>query len=240
MGNSMSELDFTFQGDSLDAATVDRGVTAGITPPSGGGAFVFGFNSLVGTTGAVALRVTPQGSTNFDPLLKGGSIRGVVKRGISPGNTGWSPYLFIGAQGNSVNDNAYMLGLENNEPYRLVLRKGLMVDGIPAADANNSLRQGTDSFQLAEDRYHHLRLDMVVNLNGDVVLKAFENDLGANPIGSAPVWTQIAGITDFIDDALGINSGSQPFVDGRLGFGCQFTESTRRAFLDQIEALKQL
>ncbi len=238
----MAELDFAFLNDSIDAAIVDRGVTAGVTPPSGGGSFVFGFNSLVVPEGGVGLKVSPQTGTGFDPLAKGGSIRAAVKRAISPGNVGWSPFLFIGLQGNSVLDNGYMLGLEDNDPYRIVLRKADngVFRGIPAADSTNSLRQSSGSFLVSEDRYHHLRLDMIVNQNTDVVLKVFENDLSANPIGSAPVWTAIGGMADFIDDALGINSGSQPFVDGRGGFGCAFFDSARRAFFDQLEFLRQL
>jgi len=237
----MSELDWTFLGDGLDAGTVDRGVTAGIARPSGGGSFLFGFNSLQLVEGAVGLKASPAGSTNFDPLLKGGSIRGCVKRGASPGNTGWSPFLFIGLQGNSVLDNAYMLGLSDDDPYRITLRKsdGGIVTGIPATDDQN-LRQSTASFQIADDLWHHLRLDMVVNLNGDVVLKVFQNDLSANPIGSAPVWTAVAGMTDFIDDALGINTGSQPFTDGRVGFAHAVSDSQRRSYFDHLEALKQL
>jgi len=225
--------------DILGAGVVDRGVTSGVTPPNGGGSFIFGMNSLTAAAGGVGLRATPQASTDFDPLLLGGSIRGAIKKGASPGNTGWSPFLFIGAQGQSINDNAYMLGLENEEPFRLVLRKGTMVSGIPSATAANSLRRGTDSFLLASDDWFHLRLDMVVNSNGDVVLKGFQNDLDANPV-TAPVWEAIPGITDFVDDALGINSGSQPFVNGRMGFGGQFSDASRRAFFDHIEALKQI
>lgn len=239
----MSELDWATLNDSISAGSVDRGVTAGITPPPGGGSFIYGFHSLEIVSGAVAKKATPVGTTNIDPLLKGGSIRGVVRKGISPGNTGWSPFFFIGLQGPSpgtVQDQAYMLGLEDNEPFRIVLRKNTLFAGLPVSDASNSLRRSNDSFQLAEERWFHLRLDMVVNGTGDVVLKVFENDLSAQPIGVAPVWEAIPGMEDFIDDALGINSGSEPFLNGRVGFGCAFQDSVRRAYFDHIEVLKQL
>lgn len=239
----MSEIDWATLNDSISAGSVDRGVTAGITPPAGGGSFVYGFHSLEVVEGAVAKKATPQATTNIDPLLKGGSIRGAIKKGISPGDLGWSPFLYIGLQGpspGSVNDQAYMLGLEDNEPYRIVLRKAILSSGIPIADSSNSLRRSNDSFQLAEDRWFHLRLDMVVNGTGDVVLKVFENDLSAQPLGTAPVWAAVAGMADFIDDALGINSGSQPFLDGRVGYGCAFLDSVRRGYVDHIEVLKQL
>lgn len=236
----MGELDWSYMNDVLAAGAVDRGVTAGVTPPNGGGSFIFGFNSLAVAQGAVALKASPQAGTDFDPLLKGGQITAAIKRAISPGNTGWAPYLFIGAQGNSVNDYGYLLGLEDNEPYRIVLRKSTLFTGIPAADESNSLRQSSDSFQLATDIWHHLRLDMIVNLNGDVVLKVLQNDLDAHPLGSAPDWQPITGMADFIDDALGINSGSQPYINGRLGFGVQVADSTRRGYFDHFTIAKQL
>ena len=239
----MAELDFADLNDGLDVSEVDRGVTAGVDKPPGGGNFVFGFNSLVAAAGAVAKKVSPQTGSNFDPLLKGGSIRGVVKRGASPGPIGWAPFLFIGHQGpnpGSVVDLSYMLGIEDAEPFRIVLRKATLDSGIPLADESNSLWRSSDTTGLAEDKFFHLRLDMVVNLNGDVVLKVFENDLTQQPLGVAPVWQAIGGMADFIDDALGINTGSQPFVSGRMGFGCQFSDASRRAYFDHAEALKQL
>jgi hypothetical protein len=86
----------------------------------------------------------------------------------------------------------------------------------------------------------HLRLDMVVNLNGDVLLQVFQNNLTSNPLGGAPSWQAIPGMPEFIDDALGINSGSQPFTSGRAGFGFFTKDVTRRGFLDHVEAFRQL
>ena len=42
----MAEADWTYLNDGLDIATVDRGVTAGIARPPGGGNFLFALNSL--------------------------------------------------------------------------------------------------------------------------------------------------------------------------------------------------
>src|SRR3990167_2709883 len=113
----MASADWVALTGGLDQATVDRGVSAGYTPPNGGGSFVHGFHSLVATPGAVGFRCDPvSDGTNFDPMGKGGSIRGAVKRGISGGNTGWAPLLFIGLQGGAVTDLAYILGLEDADP----------------------------------------------------------------------------------------------------------------------------
>ena len=50
----MADTDWAFLNDGLDAATVSRGVTAGIERPPGGGRFLYGFNSRAASPGAVA------------------------------------------------------------------------------------------------------------------------------------------------------------------------------------------
>lgn len=69
----MGSADWTFLKDGLDIATVDRGVTAGIARPPGGGSFVYAFNSLAAVQGAVGLFAN---LVDFAPMAKGGSIRG--------------------------------------------------------------------------------------------------------------------------------------------------------------------
>jgi hypothetical protein len=44
----------------------------------------------------------------------------------------------------------------------------------------------------------------------------------------------------FIDDHLGINSGTQPLTSGRAGFGFAVKDVTRRAYVDHIELHRQL
>ena len=111
----MAEVDWTYLNDGLDIATVDRGVTAGIARPPGGGNFLFAFNSLAAVEGAVALFAN---LVNFAPMAKGASIRGCIQRGPGGGPTGFSPFLFLSCQGNSVNDIAYLLGLSDDDPHR--------------------------------------------------------------------------------------------------------------------------
>lgn len=233
----MAETDWTFLNDGLDAATVDRGVTTGIARAPGGGSFVFGFNSLSTAQGVVGLFTN---QVNFAPMAKGGSIRGAVQRGLSGGPLNFAPYLFIGLQGPSVNDNGYLLGLGDGDPHHLVLRKGTLSGGLPdiVPGTLGVLRRSTATF--LPGTWLHLRLDMVVNQNGDVILQVFQNDLVAHPLGSAPTWAAIPGMAEFIDDALGINSGSQPFTSGRAGFGFFTKDVTRRGFLDHVEAYRQL
>jgi hypothetical protein len=226
----------------LDAASVKRGVSAGFTPPNGGLNFIFGYNSLVTTPGTVGFKVAAANNPSFDPLIdnatnpSGGSIRGAVKRAVSAGPLGFSPFLFIGLQGSAGSDQGYLLGLSDNDPHSIMLRKGSPAGGLDPA-GTGILRVGASTF--VPDTWVHLRLDMIVNPNGDVVLKVFQNNLAANPV-TAPVWTTVSGMSDFIDDALAVNSGSAPLVGGRVGFGFQTADLQRRGFFDHLQALRQL
>jgi hypothetical protein len=237
----MAEADFGFLSNGLDAASVKRGVTAGFTPPNGGGTYVFGFNSQTTSPGAVGLHVGATNNPAFAPLEddtpnpSGGSIRGALKRAVSAAPTGFAPFLFIGLQDVDVEDQGYLLGLSDNDPHEIVLRKGAPIGGLDPTSAD-ILRIGSATF--TPDAWHHLRLDMIVNPNGDVVLKCFQNDLSSNPV-TAPVWTAIPGIADYVDDALGAASESDPFVGGYLGFGFQTSNLQRRALFDHIQPLRQ-
>ena len=231
----MAEADWTYLNDGLDIATVDRGVTAGIARPSGGGNFLFAFNSLAAVEGAVALFAN---LVNFAPMAKGGSLRGCLQRGPGGGPTGFSPFLYLCCQGNSVNDTAYLLGLSDDDPHRIVLRKGMVTAGIPDSEGPGALLASGESF--AQGTWLHLRLDAIVNANGDVVLKVFRNDLAAHALGTPPDWQPVPGMAQFIDDHLGINSGSQPLTSGRAGFGFAVEDVTRRAFVDHVELMRQV
>jgi len=233
----MSSVDWTEQGNSLSAGIVARGATGGITPPNGGGSAVYAMNCLDGTViGGVALRVA---LSDYNPTAKGASVRGTVKKLSSASNTGFTPFLFCMCGGTDIDDNAYILGLENRHPYRIVLVKGSLLAGVPEAVDGAYLRRSSDEYQITEDKHHHLRLDAIAQPSGDVYLQVYENDLDVNPV-TAPVWTAIPGMAQFVDDVAGINSGSVPYTAGYLGFGSIFQEavSTRVAF-DHFQALRQ-
>jgi hypothetical protein len=233
----MAEADWTVLNDSLPAGSVAKGVSAGFTPPAGGGSFVYGFNSLDTSIGAVGFFTN---LVNFAPMAKGGSIRGCMKRAPSGGRTGFSPMLFIGLQGPSVNDEGYLLGLADGDPSRIVLRKGTISGGLPdvAPGGSGVLARSTGTVNV--DAWVHLRLDMIFNTVGDVRLQVFRNDLGTNPLGGAPSWVAIPGMSEFVDDALGVNSGSAPFTSGRAGFAFRTSDVTRRAQFDHIDIRRQL
>ena len=231
----MSEMDWSYLNNGLDIATVDRGVTSGIARAPGGGGFLFAFNSLAAVQGAVALFAS---LPNFAPMAKGGSIRGAIQRGPGGGPTGFSPFLYLAGQGTSVNDSAYLLGLSDDDPHRIVLRKGAVSVGLPNADGPGVLLKSAASF--VQGTWVHLRLDVIVNTNGDVVLKVYENNLATRPLGTPPSWQPVAGMVELIDDHLGINTGSQPLTSGRGGFGMAVKDVTRRAYFDHIELSRQV
>lgn len=235
----MAQADWTESTNSLSQATLDRGVTAGAARPPGGGSFVYGFNSLALVNGGCTLF---SNLVNFAPMAKGGSLRVAMKRGLSGGPTNFSPFLFLCAQGPDISDNAYLLGLSDEEPSRIVLRKGRLVDGVPAGLPGTLGILGRSTATFPIDTWLHLRLDVIVNTNGDVALNCFRSDLTANGVTvNNPVWAPIAGLSNpFIDDALAVNSGSAAFTGGRAGFGVAVKDINRRAYFDQIELQRQL
>lgn len=236
---------------SLLTTEVKRGVTNGIARPNttGSNNFVYGFNSQVGTPEGVAGSLVNLASYSPTSAGKGGSIRGCIQRGVSASPTGFAPFFFIGLQNVDLANVAckgYVLGLSDADPPHLVLRKGLLKQGglatIPdsAPPANGVLRRSTGTYTLGA--WIHIRLDMVVNSNGDVVLEVFQNDLTANPLGTPENWQPVPGMASFVDDTLMVNTGTAPFTTGYMGFGfwVASTAASRRGFFDAIQALRQL
>jgi hypothetical protein len=234
----MSEANWTYATGGLDAAAVSRGVTNGIARPNGGGNFCFGFHSKANTLGAVALYTN---QLNFAPMAKGGRLHAAIQRMVSGGPLNFSIFAYLGLQANAVTANGYLLGLSDEDPHCIVLRKGPPSEGLPSEAANppstKTLRKSVATF--TPGTWLHLRLDMIVNGTGDVILKCLRNDLALNPV-TAPVWAAEPGMDDFVDDALGINTGSAPYLSGYGGFGWKSSDVTRRGAIDHVEIFRQL
>jgi hypothetical protein len=248
----MGQADWNDLGGALSTASLARGVTGGMARPAGGGDFVYGFNSLDGTvTGAAGKYVDLTGFTPTGSVLSapdgGGSVRGAVKRVASPNNTGFTPMLFICAQGGppTVNDDAYILGLSDADPYTIMLAKGPIISGLVDDDSNlYMIGKSSAQYSMGDGNWHHLRLDAIVQPNGDVLLKVFENDLSVRPIAdpSGPNWVNVPGFDadGFIDDVLQVNTGSAPLWGGYMGFAFAVANSlNRRGAFDGIEAYRQ-
>lgn len=226
----MGSADWATLNDGLDDNTLKRAVTQGVfTPPNGGGLNVRGLRSLLATQGAAAFYTN---LANFNPTAanKGASVRGAMQRAVSSGLTDFAPFMFANGQSNSVNGSAYMIGLSDDNPSRIVLRKGAIVSGLPAgapgSSGNGVLTRSDESVDVGE--WVHLRLDAIVNLTGEVVLKVFRNDLDSNAVTS-PSWEELTEMA-FVDDPLGAASGSLPYTSGYMGYG-GFSKALNRIML---------
>jgi hypothetical protein len=233
----MSSSDWQTATGSLSAGDALVKVTTGTTKPNGGGNFARVANSLTNTVGAWANYITQAG---YAPMTSGCKQSGALVRFTSGGLTGYSVFVYNSLGGTSVNDNCYMLGLTDTDPAFIALRKGPLVLGLPDEDAggaSNILLIGT--VPVAIDEWVHLQLETVVQPFGDVYLNCYKNNLNANTV-TAPVWEEIPGLelgyndvaVSFVDDALGINTGSIPYVGGRAGWGFRVEDVTRRCGYD--------
>lgn len=241
----MASSDWAALINALGSSTVLQGVTGGATPPNGGGSFVYGAASILNNPGVIGRYLS---LANFNPMLSGGRITGAIKRGPSAGGSGCAPFLFVLLSGNTVTDNAYILGLSDADPSHIVLRKGQLSLGIPDVPPGSSGVLARSSGTVAQGTWVHLRIDVVVNTSGDVVINCYQSDLVANDVAT-PAWVKIPGMSDypngvdataFIDDALGVNSGSLPLTSGRLGYGMQVSDVSRRAYWDHLTVDRQL
>lgn len=241
----MASSDFVTALDSLPATDTVLKVTTGTTKPNGGANFARVANSLTNAPGAVVSYITQAG---FAPIASGCDISGALVRFTSGGTTGWSCFLLNSLAGTSVNDNCYMLGLSDADPSLVVLRKGPANIGIPDEDPGGAagvLLLGT--LPVAIDEWVHLRLEVVVQPFGDVFINCYYNDLASNSV-QAPIWTPVPGMelnynnlpVSFVDDALGINSGSAPYIGGRAGIGLRVDDITRRCGFDHIRVARQI
>ena len=76
------------------------------------------------------------------------------------------------------------------------------------------LRSSDESFT-SNSLWFHLRLDVIVNPQDDVVLNVYRSDLTTEDV-DAPTWVAIPGMDAFVDDANGIIIGTIPPVTGGL------------------------
>ncbi len=230
----MAQSDWAAMSNGLSSANVAHTVTQGTTPPSGGGSFVYAFHSLQATEGAVGLTVD-DGGVDFSPMASGCRVSGALQRNGTENDT----VMLVGAlDSNDVQGEGYIIGLTHDEePSHLVVVKGSPVDGLEEA-ASGLLMKSTQTF--AKGTWVHVQMDVIVQPNGDVLIQVFANDLSANDVTS-PVWAAIDGMSDFIDDAVGINSGSLPYNSGGYVGYAYFTKAVGRyGFVDHVKVARQL
>jgi hypothetical protein len=247
----MAQADWAVMGGSADGTgwsgvTILRGATFGITPPPGGGLACFGFNCVQKVDSGVG--IVPQ-VVGFAPMPSGGQITGAMQRGLSGGAAGFSGGLFLCASGATLGDTAYILGIEDSSPGRIVLAKGAVSVGIPADGVGTKILRAS-GVRIAQAEWIHLRLDAIVQASGDVVLRAYTNNMVSHPLDNPPGWIWEPIVFDdgwvgqfsdgyFIDDAIGVNSGSVPLASGYPGFCFKTKEAGRRYYFDHIGLTQQ-
>ena len=142
-----------------------------------------------------------------------------------------------------MNDLAYMLGLSDSDPYKIVLAKGPINGGIVENEEDTKiLVESSDEYIVGDGLWHHISLSPVVQPNGDVVIRCWESDLTTRTI-SNPSWTVIGGFDPdgYIDGALQVNSGSAPLWGGYAGFACAVNEAlNRRAAFDALQVYRAI
>ena len=214
------------------------GTTAAITPPNGGGNNTYAWRAVDATINGVHA-IRPE-NANFNPIPgnNGGAIHGALYRRDGSSATDHSVFLFFQLQGDTVTDNAYILGLSAETSAHLVLRKGPLSIGVPdrALGTDGVMARSTATY--AQGVWVHVRLDVIVNPNGDVVLNVFTNDLDVNTVDT-PTWTAVSELSGIIDDPLGIETGTPGLnTGGRMGAAYHATSSGTVGATDHIRVIR--
>jgi len=229
----VASSDWSAISDITSSASIARGpvTDAVVSPPNGGDDFVYAIHSLTATAGVVAFY---SALTNFTPMMKGGDITSALFKSGSL----CAAFIFCCLNGQASTNSAYMLGLSSDEQAHIVLRKGQMAGGLPdvAPGTSGVLRRSAATF--APDTWVHLKLEVISEPGGDVVINVYQNDLTLHTVDS-PVWEVIAGMSSFTDDALQVNTGSAPITSGRIGFGSVSAEINRIAAFDEVTTARQ-
>jgi hypothetical protein len=236
----MSEADWTAMTDAthhaLESADVSKGVTQAFTPPNGGGSTVLGFHALTTSGGFAGYLYS--GDSSFAPITgnKGGVITAAIRKYNDVDK--YSPMIGFISGTNLQSAKAYAVGLSNTVPYVIALHKGLVISGLDTT-GSTILRQSDASYSDLS-AWHHLRLEVLVNPHGEVVLNVFKNDLSLHTV-SSPSWAAIDGMTSYVDDSLGIATGDAPLVSGFRPFVGLYTGDTAGSvgFIDHVTVARQ-
>ena len=238
----MSELNWqVLPGSSGEGgAPFYTGTSAVFTPPPGGGDRTYTWRAADANVNGVHALYADVANYNPIPGNFGGSIRGALYRADGSSATDHSVFLFFQQQADNATATGYMVGLSPETSSHLVLVKGPLSAGIPtsAVKTDGVIARSTSTF--AQGAWVHVRLDVVVNPNGDVVLNTWTNNLDVNDV-LTPVWTAVPEMSGIIDDAIGWNTGTPGLnVGGRLGFGYHATASGTAGAVDHIGAIRNV
>jgi len=209
-------------GTALDSGAVARGVSAAFTPPRGGTAFVYGFNALGGGTGVAGKYLD---LADFNPITgtrKGGSISAAIKRYSS--GASYSPMIgFI--KGTDPTAEGYLVGMSGATSAQIALKKGTPSSGLDPT-GSDILRLSTAAWTDVGDDisyWHHIRMDVLVNPHGEVVVNVYSSPLTIANDVTNPSWTAVAGMAAYTDDSLGVLTGTVPHLEGFYPVICHYT-----------------
>jgi len=219
--------------NTIDESDISQGIStdASFSPPHG--STCFGFHVLSPVTG-VAGYVTSL--ADYGPITnsKGGTVIACMRKYVK--NRGYAPVIFF-VNGKDVSSaKGYILGLSEGYPYKIVLRKGLLIGGL---DETSDGLLGASEASYDDNDWHNLLLVVTVNLHGDVVVRVRKDADPPTPTG--PSWSAVNGIDDVIDDVLGAVTGDLPITgDFYAGFGHYNSgESGRLSLFDYFRVSRQ-
>jgi len=240
----VAQADFAdLTGQALGSGIVARGVSAAFTTPSGGGSFLYALNSVASSTGFAGKYVN---LANFNPITgtrKAGSMTCAMKKYSS--RVTFAPAFGIMKGTDPGSAEGYIVALTQETGYKIGLFKGSLIGGFSATAASTRLLRSSTttytSYGNGPEAWFHLRLDVLVNPHGEVVLNVYKNDLVAHVVGT-PIWDAIPGMSMYVDDSVGVLSGALPHLDG---FYCVFgmyvaADTGRTCFYDQLTCGRQL
>lgn len=133
--------------------------------------------------------------------MKGGIIQACIRKFTE--NDYYSPFLFFATSADGASEG-YMLGLSQGYPHHVVLSRGLLQAGL-TAELTENLGESDEGF--SDNNWHHLYMRVLVNDHGDVEIKA-QWDTNIPIVPAAPAWAAIPGISEYVDDQLGILKGA--------------------------------
>jgi len=224
----MAETDWTPLANSLEPEQISRGRTTASEFGIVDGSAAVGFHSLdaaAGLSGFVSALV------GFAPIAnrKGGIITALVKKHAPM--AGGAPLLFFVNSPDALAAEGYILGLTEEWPYSIALKRGMLSAGLKG---DNALAKSSAVFSAAA--WLELALYVTVNTQNDIVLRVLRRD----PVLTG-AWAAVPGIDDVIDDAVGLLTGTPPvYGDFYPGFGHYNSgQSGRVSLFDHITIARQ-
>ena len=195
--------------------------------------------------------------TNFTPCAFGSMIDGGMKR-VDNFTNGATPFFFVTADNEDFeNAEGYMIGLSNGRPYKVIVAKGRLKNGILSRaevlertsggsnylieEADNYyeiLMESLDDLGVEGDDWQIMKLEAIVNSGVDVVIRAKKGEYDTGT--GVYTWTDYDlsfGSNPYVDSIVGATH--TPYQNGYVGLGVVSSEAGARVVFDGIEIVRQ-